>query len=288
MIVEPGATFTVYADLEASGLEGTAGVTVYEGDAIVTARTTAGIAQLGSSTIYAITITAPTAEGYYVANGDDGTTVQWPSPFQVAEEAAALNIVEPLASLTIYADLEDIGLEGTAGVTVYEGDTIVTARTTAGIAQLGSSTIYAVTVAAPEEAGYYVASVDDGVDVQWPWPFRVSADLYVTTTELFRVLKIRDATAAQIAAGVRVLTAATGEVDSEIDFAAGADPLFGWQLALAAEVTLERAVEHWQQGGTPFGLLGLGAETGVAFASADSWKRHALKLAPLKQQWGFS
>lgn len=205
-------------------------------------------------------------------------------------------IVPPGETFTIYADLEASGLEGTAGVTVYDGDVAVVARTTAGIAQLGSSTIYAITLEAPDDSGYYVANGDDGVDVQWPWPFQVSTsavtltagDLYISTDELFRVLKIRNPTADQIAAAERVLSAATGEINSEIDFVSGADPLSGSQLALAAEVCLERAVEHWQQGGSPFGLLGLGAETGVAFASADSWRRHAIKLAPLKQQWGFS
>lgn len=110
---------------------------------------------------------------------------------------------------------------------------------------------------------------------------------YASTDELFRILKIRNATAEQILAAERVLLAATGEIDSEINLATG-DMLADWESSLAEEVCLERAVEHWQQQGAPFGLLGLSAESGVAFASKDSWGRHAEKLAPLKGQWGLA
>ena len=50
---------------------------------------------------------------------------------------------------------------------------------------------------------------------------------------------------------------AAGEINSEIDLAAD-EGLAGWQVALAAEVNLERAVEHWRQQESPFGLIGLG------------------------------
>lgn len=108
---------------------------------------------------------------------------------------------------------------------------------------------------------------------------------YATVGELARILKIRDPSAAQTAAMERVLLAAAGEIDSEIDLDDDTE-LAGWQLSLAAEVNLERAVEHWRQQESPFGLVGIGIESGSAFASRDSWERHALKLAPLKGQWG--
>jgi hypothetical protein len=110
---------------------------------------------------------------------------------------------------------------------------------------------------------------------------------YTTTDELARVLKVRSPSAAQTAAMNRVLQTAAGEINSEIDLAEGVE-LSGWELQLAAEVNLERAVEHWRQEESPFGLIGLGAELGSAFTSKDSWERHALKLAPLKGQWGFA
>jgi hypothetical protein len=111
---------------------------------------------------------------------------------------------------------------------------------------------------------------------------------YVETDELFRALKIRNPTDEQETAAERVLSAAAVEIDHEIDRADDADPLTADQLALVEEVNLERAVEHWRQQETPFGLVGFGADTGSAFASKDTWERHAQKLAPLKSQWGIA
>lgn len=109
--------------------------------------------------------------------------------------------------------------------------------------------------------------------------------MYSTVAELMRVLTIRVPTAEQLAAGEVVLNAASLEVDSEIDFVEGAPALEGDALDLATEVTLERAVEHWQQRESPFGLMPFGAEGFAERIPRDSWWRHAAKLAPLKQQW---
>lgn len=112
---------------------------------------------------------------------------------------------------------------------------------------------------------------------------------YATDEELFRILKIRAPSAEQTAAAERVLAVATGEIDAEIDLADDADALAGWELDLVEEVCLERAVEHWRQQESPFGLIGLGGEVGTGmFAGRDSWSRHAMKLAPLKGQWGLA
>lgn len=111
---------------------------------------------------------------------------------------------------------------------------------------------------------------------------------YTTTEELARILVVRNPSEAEQAALERVLTAAQVEIDSEIDLADDADALTAGQLQIAAEVQLERATEHWSQGGSPFGILGVG-DTGVAtYIARDSWDRHALKLAPLKDQWGLA
>lgn len=108
---------------------------------------------------------------------------------------------------------------------------------------------------------------------------------YADTDEFFRLLKIRNPTADQTAAAERVLTTAAGEIDTEIDLASGS--LSGWQLQLAAEVNLERAIEHWRD--SPFGLVGLGDELGtVTHTARNSWERYAHKLAPLKEQWGLA
>lgn len=107
---------------------------------------------------------------------------------------------------------------------------------------------------------------------------------YTTVAELFRVVTISNPTAAQTTAGDRVVLTAAGEINSEIG---GTPSLTGWRLALAAEVNLERAVEHWQQQEAPSGIIGLG-EAGIAYTARDSWDRHAHKLAPLKQEWALA
>lgn len=106
---------------------------------------------------------------------------------------------------------------------------------------------------------------------------------YATTDELFRILKITTPSAEQEIAGQRVLDSAALEIDAEIGLATPyTDP-----PALVVEVNLERAVEHWEQQEAPFGILGIG-DTGAVYTSRDSWDRHALKLAPLKQEWGIA
>jgi hypothetical protein len=110
---------------------------------------------------------------------------------------------------------------------------------------------------------------------------------YATVSELARILKIRTPSQEQTDAMERVLLTAAGEINSEIDLASD-EGLSGWKVALAAEVNLERAVEHWRQQESPFGLIGLGPEMPAERTARDSWDRHAHKLAPLKSQWGIA
>lgn len=116
-------------------------------------------------------------------------------------------------------------------------------------------------------------------------PFDSAA--YATVDELARILKIRQPSDEQEVAMRRVLVAAAGEINAELDFGE-TDTLTGWELSLVATVNLDRAVEHWRQQESPFGLVGLGPEMGSAFTASDSWKRHAIKLSYLKRGWGFS
>ena len=105
----------------------------------------------------------------------------------------------------------------------------------------------------------------------------------VDVAELSRVLHIRAATPDQTVAMQRVLDAASGEVVSFID---RVDPLTPVQQQLVDEVTLERAVEHWQQQESPFGLLGLGGDNIPVYTSRNSFYRHQRKLMSVKQQMG--
>ena len=109
-----------------------------------------------------------------------------------------------------------------------------------------------------------------------------AAAMYATTSELALILRVNEAD--NLVALTRVLTAATGEIDAEL----GLDSAYSVPPSLATEVCLERAVEHWQQMKSPFGILGLGGETPATHVGRDSWDRHAHKLAPLKESWGLA
>jgi hypothetical protein len=178
-----------------------------------------------------------------------------------------------------------LGLLDNQGATTEPLDTAGIIETPAG------SGVYAATRIAPGEPGQYTLlwSLDGTTS-----PDQVSVDdlivqpggvglMYGTTDELARILKQRNPSADQLTAMERVLASASGEVNAEID---RTDPVVGWQLQLATEVTLERAVEHWQQEEVPYGIWE--NALGPVVVGRDTWDRHALKLAPLKQNWGFA
>jgi hypothetical protein len=118
----------------------------------------------------------------------------------------------------------------------------------------------------------------------------VSEDLeatpYAGTAELARVLKLRAPTVDQLAAMERVLETAAYEIDAEI----GRTGAFGTPYPpMVVQVNLERAVEHWSQQESAFGIIGLGGAEGFTVRAArDTWDRHAHKLAPLKDSWGIA
>lgn len=85
----------------------------------------------------------------------------------------------------------------------------------------------------------------------------------------------------------RVLNTAAYEINQEIGRSIDND-LEGWELDLAAEVNLERAVEHWRQMQSPWGLVAMVGDTVPAFTQSETWQRHAHKLAPLRQSWGIA
>ncbi len=107
---------------------------------------------------------------------------------------------------------------------------------------------------------------------------------YAGTADLARVLHLRNVTGDQGTAMEICLDAAMYEINSEIN-GSGTVDLGTPYPSIAVQVNLDRAVEHWQQSESPFGLIGLGAET-LAVTSKDSWDRHRFKLVPLKTTWG--
>lgn len=191
------------------------------------------------------------------------------------------------------------GLVGTLKLGTYDGDTATQALSTSDINEIGTTGVYVATRTSPDTRGQYVLvwTLDGTLDPDQitTEDLRVTSstgepfdgDVYGTTAELFRILKIRTPSSDQTDAAERVLAVATGEINAEIDLVDG-DVLSGWQISLATEVALERAVEHWRQQESPFGIIGLGAELGATSTARDSWERHALKLAPLKAQWGLA
>lgn len=111
--------------------------------------------------------------------------------------------------------------------------------------------------------------------------------VYASVSELAAILRVN--VSQRHASLLRVLEAAAAEIDSEIGTAdiTGAELPYTTPPALVSEVNLERAVEHWRQMQSPFGIIGLGDETSV-YTARDSWDRHSHKLAPLKGSWGIS
>lgn len=108
-----------------------------------------------------------------------------------------------------------------------------------------------------------------------------AVEAFATAAELARLLKV-DATvySAQLN---EVLLAAAGEIDQEI----GRSDLAGWETALASQVNLERAQEHWKERAIGWGIVGLDTDVPIRL-SRDTWQRHANKLASLKREWGIA
>ena len=109
--------------------------------------------------------------------------------------------------------------------------------------------------------------------------------IYASVSELAGILRV--SVSSRHAALQRVLQSASAEIDAEIGTVDinGDETPYGSPPALVQEVALERAVEHWNQQQSPFGILGLG-DVGAVYTARDSWDRHAHKLSPLKGAWG--
>jgi len=193
----------------------------------------------------------------------------------------------------------DWGSSGaTIGVRILDGDTEVAARETGFVESADVEGFYVLAdYEFPSTLGTFDLVYDDDAGAAGEGHVAIEElivtgepydpDTYGNVDELFRILKIRTPSAEQTAAGERVLAAASGEIDSEIDLAADV-VLAGWQVSLATEVALERAAELWKEQETQFGLVGIGSEMGPVRIGNNTWEKYAMKLAPLKNQWGLA
>ena len=110
---------------------------------------------------------------------------------------------------------------------------------------------------------------------------------YAETSELARVLNLRNLSDEQEAALDRVLEAASTKIDDEVD-RPSTDPLSGGHLLLAEQVCLAYAAELWKFQEVQFGLVGIGLETGPTYVPRDAWKKYAIQLESAKRQFGFA
>lgn len=160
------------------------------------------------------------------------------------------------------------------------------------------SGVYAATRIAPSVAGQYtlIWSLDGTTD-----PGQVEVEelvvnfsavvpettgpTYATVEELASLLKVNATTF--VVQLTRCLVVATGEIDADVG-RPPENPLAGWELSLAAQVCLERGLEHWHQMRSAFGIVTLAEGTGQIWTPRDSWDRHAKKLMPLRASWAIA
>jgi hypothetical protein len=108
---------------------------------------------------------------------------------------------------------------------------------------------------------------------------------YATVDELQAKLRIEQPTQLQVQGMQRALDEAAVEIDWELGYTAE-NPAPVPPPVLVVGVNIDRAVEHWRQSFSPFGVIGVGGEGEPIVVARNSWYRHHLKLAPLKTGWG--
>jgi hypothetical protein len=209
--------------------------------------------------------------------------------------------VKPGSTHDLY---EEWGVTGaTLGVRLDDNQGATSVARVTGFAEFpaGSGIYYLDAFTFPDDAGDYVLVFnDDGttydaahvstraVVVTSSAPDAdFDGDIYATTDELLAILNVRTATVAQTAKAERLMLAAAGEINRELDLSDD-QALDGYGVAMAAQVNLSRAAELWKEEETQFGILGIGSEVGTTYIARDTWAKHAIKLATLKGQWPFA
>lgn len=208
----------------------------------------------------------------------------------------------PDATFSARVDSFDTGLTGTIGVQILDslGD-VATARTTDGIIESpAGSGSYLATLTAPSTSGDYTIFWDAGtitpattageqLNVTTTIPNWIPGSTpYATTSELFRVLKIRTPTPDQIMAAEGDLDTATLEINAEIDRADPTAAFTGDQIALLKGVCIDRAADLWRHRESIPGVLGGLDDVMPTTPGRYSWARYAARLSVLKDQWGIA
>jgi hypothetical protein len=140
-----------------------------------------------------------------------------------------------------------------------------------------------------EDLWYRIIFLDASMNTGLPTvPVQNTQDdrpVYASVTELAVLLNVLPTQRHD--ALLRVLMAAADEIDHEIGTAdiRGVELPYSNPPAMVREVNLERAVEHWKQEQSPFGITNLGDDLAM-YTTRDSWDRHAHKLRILKGSWG--
>ena len=161
-----GGSGVAFATGFAQSLVGTLGVRVRDNQGADTiARTTSGIVEinLGSGfSIYAATLTWPTAAGMYTIDFDNGSGLYASEALSIA--AVAVPDVAPSAVFEAVATGFATGLTGTLGVRLLSSaGATITARTTGGITEdIAASGIYRANITAGAAAGHQLIVWDNG------------------------------------------------------------------------------------------------------------------------------
>ena len=142
-----------------------------------------------------------------------------------------------------------------------------------------------------DELWYQIVFVDADMSTGQPTtPIQNVADdrpVYASVSELAQLLRVNSTQRHN--ALMRVLKSAADEIDHEIgtvDIGSVSLP-YSNPPAIARQVNLERAVEHWRQEQSPIRDRRIG-DAGSAYTARDTWDRHAHKLAVLKGSWGIA
>ncbi len=209
--------------------------------------------------------------------------------------------VKPGTTHTIWEEWGETGV--TLGVKLEDSTGAdAVARVTGFTEDPTGSGVYRVSFTFPDDAGdYQLIFNDDGATYA---PDHISTravtvtsaapdgdfdgTTYATSEELLAILNVRGTpSAAQSAKADRVMLAAAGEINRELDLSDDQE-LDGFGVALCAQVNLARGAELWKEEETQFGILGIGSDVGTTYIARDTWEKHAIKLSTLKGQWGFA